>query len=85
MDLDGALDVVFTCEHAQGELSGVGLLRHGGDPTESEWEATDIGGPDGTKFDRIELLDLDADGDLDVLTSEETDGLGVVWYENPAK
>lgn len=85
MDLDGAPDVVFTCEHAQSELSGVGLLRHGGDPTESEWEATDIGGPEGTKFDRIELLDLDADGDLDVLTSEETDGLGVVWYENPAK
>lgn len=85
LDMDGALDVVFTCEHADGELSGVGLLQHSGDPTASEWAATDIGGPDGTKFDRAELLDLDGDGDLDVLTTEEADGLGVVWYENPAK
>jgi len=35
------------------------------------------------KFDRIECLDLDNDGDLDVMTSEERQGLGVVWYENP--
>lgn len=35
------------------------------------------------KFDRIELLDLDGDGDLDVLTCEERRRLGVVWYENP--
>lgn len=35
------------------------------------------------KFDRMELLDLDADGDLDVITCEERQLLGVVWYENP--
>ena len=38
--------------------------------------------------DRIELLDLDGDGDLDVLTCEERqnkNGLGVIWYENPAR
>ena len=35
------------------------------------------------KFDRMELIDLDADGDLDVLTCEERQQLGVVWYENP--
>lgn len=85
IDLDGAADLVFTCEQAEGELSGVGLLRHAGDPTSSDWEATDVGGPEGVKFDRIELLDLDGDGDLDILTSEETDLLGVVWYENPAR
>jgi len=39
------------------------------------------------KFDRIELIDLDLDGDLDVLACEEnygpqSQGLGVVWYEN---
>jgi hypothetical protein len=35
---------------------------------------------------------LDGDGDLDVITTEEHDnakggngGLGVIWYENPAK
>ncbi len=41
------------------------------------------GGPDGTKFDLMQVLDLDADGDLDVITCEERDQLGVIWYENP--
>ncbi|QDT09817.1 FG-GAP repeat domain-containing protein [Planctomycetes bacterium K23_9] len=35
------------------------------------------------KFDRMELVDLDGDGDLDVLTCEERRNLGVIWYENP--
>jgi len=47
-----------------------------------------ISGPIGFKFDRIELLDLDGDSDLDVLTCEESygddsKGLGVIWYEYP--
>ena len=40
----------------------------------------------GVKYDRIELMDLDGDGDLDVLTCEEQEagtGMGVFWYENP--
>lgn len=37
------------------------------------------------KYDRIECIDLDGDGDLDVLTCEERRLLGVVWYENPEK
>ncbi len=85
MDMDGAMDLVFTCASADDELSGVGLLRHSGDPTASRWAVTDVGGPEGTKFDRAELLDLDGDGDLDILTTEEKDLLGVVWYENPAR
>lgn len=35
------------------------------------------------KFDRMELVDLDGDGDLDVMTCEERQNLGVIWYENP--
>jgi hypothetical protein len=38
------------------------------------------------------LLDVDADGDLDILKTEENDnaagsnpGLGLVWYENPTR
>lgn len=43
----------------------------------------------GIKYDLVVLHDMDGDGDLDVLTSEENNnsttegGLGVVWYENP--
>ncbi len=71
-------DFVITCENAKGDLSGA-LYSN------MHSEFTDIGGPVGLKFDRIELLDLDGDGDLDVLTCEERDQLGVLWYENPTK
>ena len=52
------------------------------------WVHHTVSGPVGYKFDRIELIDLDGDGDLDVLTCEEnygenSNGLGVIWYENP--
>ena len=54
----------------------------------SKWQQ--VSGTTGYKFDRIELLDIDGDGDLDVLTCEEnfgrdSKGLGVIWYENPVK
>ena len=40
------------------------------------------------KYDNLELVDVDGDGDLDVVTSEEGEGvisagLGVLWLENP--
>jgi len=87
IDLDGRADLVFTCEGANGPLSGVRWMRASGplEDARTEWTDHEIGGAPGTKFDRIELLDLDADGDLDVLTCEEWDGLGVIWYENPAR
>ena len=28
-------------------------------------------------------LDIDGDEDMDVLTSEEESGKGVIWFENP--
>ena len=91
VDLDGKPDVVFTCENARDGRSGVIWLSYRNEPTEPAWTAHEISGPEGIKYDRLELLDLDADGDLDVLTCEESEpvgdgrqGLGVFWHENPA-
>ncbi len=84
LDGDGQRDVAFTCENLHdARKSGVGWLRYEGSPTESRWQIQDISGPGIGKFDRLELLDLDADGDLDLVTCEERANLGVVWYENP--
>lgn len=83
LDLDGRLDLVISCEHADGDRSGVVWLSPMTGPDRPA--AHDISGAPGTKFDLIELVDLDGDGDLDVMTCEETDNLGVVWYENPGR
>lgn len=85
IDLDGKLDLVFSCENAQGEKSGVIWLAYRERVTEPVWTPHEISGPEGIKFDLVELIDLDADGDLDVLTCEERANLGVIWYENPAR
>jgi hypothetical protein len=82
VDLDGQMDIVITCENAR-NVSGVFWMRQS---VAGTWEAQDISGAmEGIKFDRIELLDLDSDGDLDLITCEERDNLGVIWYENPTR
>jgi len=83
LDLDGRADLAFTAEGADGDLEGVFWLSWRDAPTDREWDVHRVSGPEGVKFDRIELLDLDADGDLDLVTCEERDNLGVFWYENP--
>jgi hypothetical protein len=80
LDGDGQLEIVFSCEGTPQGASGVMALRRSPD-----WHAFPISGWPGIKYDLIELLDLDADGDLDIVTCEETSNLGVVWFENPAK
>jgi hypothetical protein len=54
-------------------------------PTDPLWLTHNVSGRVGTKYDLVELIDLDDDGDLDILTCEERDDLGVVWYENPTR
>jgi len=86
LDADGQTDIVISCEGATPPKSGLKWLSYRDSPFGSNWQGHEIGGPAGIKFDRIELFDLDADGDLDVLTCEERHdgrGLGVIWYENP--
>lgn len=81
IDLDGTVDLVCTCEHAEDKV-GVYWMRQ----TKGQYIFRDISGSQsGTKFDRMELIDLDLDGDLDVVTCEERNNLGVVWYENPTR
>tara|TARA_R110002095_G_scaffold99107_1_gene87129 strand:+ start:9543 stop:10733 length:1191 start_codon:yes stop_codon:yes gene_type:complete len=88
MNLDGQPDVVVSCGNADPPKSGMFWMSYSKDGSKGTWQTHEISGPRGIKFDRIELLDLDADGDLDVISCEERDqkkGLGVFWYENPVK
>ena len=79
IDGDGMVELAVSCEHARGDRSGIFFISSPlGGPV-----FTDLSGKAGTKFDLVEWLDLDGDGDLDLLTCEETENLGVVWYENP--
>ncbi|MGH7200659.1 MAG: FG-GAP repeat domain-containing protein, partial [Planctomycetaceae bacterium] len=85
VDLDGRNDLLFSCEHAEAK-HGVMWLSPPEEDRGSAWDAHPISGREaGTKFDLLELLDLDADGDQDVITCEERENLGVIWYENPAR
>jgi len=74
---DGKPDLVFSAEGAVGDLRGTMWLAA------PDWRPHDISGAPGLKYDLVVLLDMDGDGDLDILSSEERDQLGVFWYENP--
>ena len=75
--------------------TGVFWLAYDQRPTESRWRARSINGAEGFIFDLLQLVDLDGDGDLDVITQEEKGPylasgyvgkeLGVIWYENPTR
>ena len=95
IELDGQLDIVVACEHALEGRIGTYWLSYQGSPTASKWKPTSISGPAGYINDLLQLIGLDLDGDLDVVTVEEkgpylakghkVKELGVIWYENPRR
>ncbi len=85
LDLDGAADLATSCRPDAAGQSCVHWQAFRWPPAEPPPAPFDLGGPEGSKFDLIELIDLDGDGDLDLLTCEEAANLGVFWYENPAR
>jgi len=99
VNLDGKLDIVIAFENAQ-KGSGIVWMSYRKTPLTlpsppggegrvwAEWDVHELSGAPGIKYDLIQLIDLDGDGDLDVVNTEEREGgggLGVVWYENPSR
>jgi hypothetical protein len=85
VDLDSRPDIIFSCEETPRGASGIMWMSFPNSPFDPDWKAHAISGVPGVKYDLVEMVDLDADGDLDALTTEEVDNLGVIWYENPAR
>ncbi|MEX2639308.1 MAG: alginate lyase family protein [Balneolales bacterium] len=96
LDLDSQADIVLSFEedgrqaslsYEDYKASGKHSVIWGSYGGESAgWIFNKVSSLKGRKFDLVTLIDLDGDGDLDILTNdenEEGDGLGVVWYENP--
>ena len=83
IDGDGQNDLAFSCEGAKAPLSGVRWLSWEKSPLDGSWTDHEIAGPEGLKYDRLVVSDVDGDGDPDLLCCEERDQLGVFWYENP--
>ena len=89
VDGDDKIDVVFT---GSGHGHGVFIMSPRADITSGKaWDLANIAPyADNMKYDNLQLVDMDNDGDLDVLTSEEGEGIftvgdGVLWFENPLK
>lgn len=69
-------------------LHGLMWLSSDGPPSAGKWAPHVLSGADGKKHDLIGIMDLNGDRRPDVLTTEEnsgekSQGLGVIWYENP--
>ncbi len=84
IDRDGLPDLVISTWEAgalpPSPLTGVYWHRNLG---AGGWEHHPISGPEGTKYDNAALCDVDGDGDLDVIDTEQVENQGVIWFENP--
>lgn len=64
------------------------LTMSGNGMSPENWTSTlmDMPGPESRKkMDNVYPVDLDGDGDLDIGTTEENGGWGVIWFENPMR
>ena len=84
-DNDEQLELVFSTEHAEAPRQALGRMIRSSERLDGGWEVVPLSGVDGVKHDLVVPIDLDGDGDLDVMTCEEVKNLGVIWYENPLK
>ncbi|MEQ9288113.1 MAG: VCBS repeat-containing protein [Cyclobacteriaceae bacterium] len=85
---DGLKDFVLSTNTDKEEKVGLTWLDGRSISAGKPLDFQAISGVHRSKFDKVELMDIDNDGDLDVLICEEnygenSEGLGVVWYENP--
>ncbi len=87
---DGICDLVLSTNTNGIETNGLIWLNGEkiNQAEELDWQV--ISGAHNAKYDKVELIDIDKDGDLDILVCEEnygenSTGLGIVWYENTLK
>jgi len=87
---DGVMDLVLSTNTDKEKKVGLSWLDGRKIKNTTGKDFQQISGVHRSKFDKAVLTDIDKDGDLDVLICEEnygenSEGLGVVWYENPFK
>jgi len=85
IDLDGEADIVHSTEPNSGPRKPGVTWIQGAVSAEKTNKVSSISDLKGSKFDLLQLVDVDDDGDLDVITCEERDNLGLIWYENPLR
>lgn len=82
IDMDGVSEIILSTDRGN---VGIGYFDQTAGSIQNAWTWIPIfDALVNPKFDLIAFDDVDADGDLDFFTTEERQGLGIVWFENPA-